>query len=170
MRDALILPDIYTDALLQIKHLLSDKAVEYSGSVYSDGTFSFNKGQTDSAHISDDSDFLWHSHPDGKLDFSFSDWLCIFYSNATFAALFAGHRILIVKKSDLHKKLQLEFQKITEEFADHRSIFLYKAAQILERHFCPEITEVSERELISKFKIPNKIYKEQDNTLVKADY
>ena len=79
MTDKYLFFSLYKDALLKIKHLVSDRDNELSGCIYPDGNFLIKEGNKESALVLANSDFIWHSHPDGKLFFSLNDWLCIFY-------------------------------------------------------------------------------------------
>ncbi len=166
MTDKYLFFSLYKDALLKIKHLVSDRDNELSGCIYPDGNFLIKEGNKESALVLADSDFIWHSHPDGKLFFSLNDWLCIFYSNAKYIALFAGNKILVVKKTAVHEKLYLEFHKIASQFHGYNSVIYYKFIQILEIYFNIDVSTDIDETLLFKFNLEYAIYKEESNSLI----
>ena len=165
MIDNLQILSLYKDALLRIKHLVSEENNEFSGCIYSDGSFSIKEGNENSAAAAD-SHFIWHSHPDGKLLFSLNDYLCIFYSKAQYAALFAGNKILVIKKTAIHKKIYLEFREIASQFQGCSSIIYYKFIQQIEKYFNIDATADINEETLSKLKFKFSVYKESDLKLI----
>ncbi len=145
------------DALFQIRYLLFDKSVEYSGCLFEDNSFSCNEGELDRAVVHNDSDFIWHSHTDGKLFLSISDWLCFFYSKAEYTALFCKQKILIIRKQGIHKKIYQEMQKDAELFKGNPSIIFFKFIKRLEDYFKVDLSTVREETLPEIFKVDYKI-------------
>lgn len=147
----------YESSLLKIRQLVLNRKIECSGAIFDDGSFSFLAGDEFSAYVEDKSDFIWHSHPNGNLVFSFDDWLCFFISKATYTALFADNKILIVKKTDFHNGLQNKLRDVLHEYKGFPSIIYFKLFSILSDWFSVNIENLSPEKLIGIFKVEYQI-------------
>lgn len=147
----------YESSLFKIKKLVLKQKKECSGAIFDDGSFSFYVGDEFSAFVEDKSDFIWHSHPNGKLEFSFDDWLCFFSSIASYTALFADNKILIIKKTEFHKELQKKLRKVLQEYKGFPSIIYFKLFSILSDWFSVNIEDLSPEKLLGIFKVEYQI-------------
>lgn len=136
----------HLSALLSIKSKVLDKETECSGAIFKDGSFSFFCGDKLSVRVDDSCDFIWHSHPSGKLIMSFDDWICFFISKAAYAALFADDRILVVKKTAFHLALHERLYITAVDFKGFHSILYRNYIAILDDYFDVEIENLKDGE------------------------
>lgn len=141
------LTEQHLSVLFNIKTKVLDKETECSGAIFKDGSFSFSCGDKHTARVDDSSDFIWHSHPSGNLMMSVDDWLCFFISKATCSALFADNTILVVKKTDFHKKLHEKLYQTAVEFKGFHSILYRNFISILDDYFDVEIENLKKDEI-----------------------
>ena len=141
------LTEQHLSVLFNIKSKVLDKKTECSGAIFNDGSFSFFCGDKLSVRVDDRSDFIWHSHPSGKLMMSVDDWLCFFISKAIYAALFADNRILVVKKTDFHLALHERLYRTAVEFKGFPSILYRNYIAILDDYFDVEIENLKDDEI-----------------------
>lgn len=143
---------LYRRAFLSISEKMQNCQIECAGAIYRDGTYSFYQGHIDSVKVSSEGDVIWHSHPDGNLIFSLQDWLCFFYSEAENAALFAGKKILIIKKTDNYKKLREILIKEASSFHGYPSVITQRFLKTVESFFSVDLSKAKEEELFVFFK------------------
>lgn len=142
----------YESSLLKIRQLVLNCKNECSGAIFDDGSFSFFIGEELSASVEDKSDFIWHSHPNGNLVFSYDDWFCFFISDATYTALFSDNRILIIKKTEFHDELQKKMRKVVLDYKGYSSIIHFKFYSILSDYFSVNMEEVPLEKCLNLFK------------------
>jgi len=141
------LTEQHLSALFNIKQKVFEKENECSGAIFKDGSFSFICGNKLTVKVDGGSDFIWHSHPTGRLVMSFDDWICFFISKAVYAALFADSRILVVKKTDFHKELHDRLYRTSVEFKGYPSILYRNFIAIFDDYFDIEIENLKDEEL-----------------------
>ena len=132
--------------LLKVRQNLLNENNECSGAIFNDGSFSLLCGDKRTTRVDDRSNFIWHSHPAGRLIMSLDDWMCFFTSKAVYAALFADAGILVVKKTDFHRALQERLSKTAAEFAGFPSILYRSFIAILADYFQIEIESLNNTE------------------------
>lgn len=121
----------------QIRSLVYQKSVEFSGSISEDG-FTCTKGQTDKVVADMKTPFSWHYHPGNQQEFSLSDWIVFVLSGSRRTALFTDSRLLLLSKDfpeDRCSVLKEEMFRICHQDSRFPTLMFAKTIRLMNRFF-----------------------------------
>lgn len=146
-----LLSDEELKTLRRIQSQVAIRKEECAGTVFKDGTYSFHIGSLNSVRVDSKGVLIWHSHPDGTLYFSLQDWLCFFYAQVNLAAVVTSNGVLILKKTEIHRKLHALLIQELSYFQGYSSIVIYRMLRIIENFFGVDLSLMHEKELAACF-------------------
>ena len=151
------LSDEELKTLRRIQSQVAKRKEECAGTVFKGGTYSFHIGSINRVKVDSKGVLIWHSHPDGTLYFSLEDWLCFFYAQVNLAALITCDSMLILKKTEIHRKLHALLTQELSYFQGYSSIVIYRMLRIIENFFGVDLSLVHEKELAACFSLDMEI-------------